>query len=120
LPDTVGQGDIEIGDGFGTSVTGPVANANQTTDTKNTVNLNVKTDGGIIIDENNQIEINWEAFVSDGDINIIGFGEIEVHSPTTPNANQDCDTDTTVKLSAAFLERITKLEARIAVLEARP
>lgn len=121
-PDYIGEGDIELEDGFGTIAKGPVANANQLQDTKHSVDLNVKLDGGIIIDGNNQIEIDWNTFVGDGDIIIEGTeNEIVVSgTPEQPHANQDCETTTKIGLSAVFLQRIADLESRIAALEANP
>ncbi len=120
VPDVIGNGKIEVTAGDGITVTGSGGTANQTTDTDTKIEANLKTDGGLVID-NGEITVDWETFVGDGIIELVGdtAGNIIVRPGTTeePHANQFCNTKTIVEMSAPFLTRISTLEARIIALE---
>ena len=121
VPDVIGNGKIEVTAGDGINVTGSGGTANQVTDTNTKIEVNLKSGGGIIIDPNGQIEVDWDTFVGDGPIEMVGdsAGNIIVRPGTTeePHANQFCKTETIVELSSTFLGRIASLEARIVALE---
>ena len=110
LPDHIGDGKIEVSGGDGIKVTGNGGTANQQDDTDQTIEVDLKTDGGIIID-GGQISIDWDKYVGDGDINLIGgTGIIVRHTQVEePHANQFCDTDTVIEMAAPFVGAISGL-----------
>ena len=110
LPDTIGDGKIEVSGGDGIKVTGTAGTANQGTDTNQKVEVDFKSDGGIIID-GGQISIDWDKFIGDGNINLIGgTGIIVRHTQVEePHANQFCDTDTVIEMSAPYVGALTRL-----------
>ena len=120
VPDVIGDGKIEVSAGDGIQVTGAGGTANQTADTNQVISINLKTDGGIIID-GGQIEIDWAGNVGDGDINLIAGEGIEVRhlQVEEPHANQYCDTDTVIELNRIYRDRINTLESQVADLITR-
>lgn len=110
LPDHIGDGKIEVSGGDGIKVTGDGGTANQQADTNQTIEVDLKTDGGIIID-GGQIGIDWDGFIGDGNINLIGgTGIIVRHNQVEePHANQFCDTDTVIEMSAPYVGALSAL-----------
>ena len=110
VPDVIGNGTIAVSGGEGIKVSGAGGTANQLGNTDQKVEVDLKTDGGIIIDPNgNGLEIDWLTFVGDGDILITGDKGINVRSnvgDNPPHANQKCHSETVIELSTPIYDMI--------------
>ena len=113
VPDVIGDGKITVSGGGGIKVDGSGGTANQSGNTDQKIEVDLKSDNGIIIDNNGQIQIEWDKYVGDGDILLTGKDGIVISSrkgDNPPHANQLCDSETIIGLNPAYINKFLNID----------